>query len=156
MSFCELTDINERLLSASSFAVSNSVWKGPSKFSIVSAGYDFLAPSNRAVRFLFHEFLAAIKRSEGNPRPSIFSFAVVSEAGISPEGIASDSVDRLGVENLGLLLRATGLGGTGGKYVGGGNLGPANLATGGAVDLRRSGSPVREDPGGKGPSNDSG
>lgn len=154
MSFCELTEINERLLSASSFAVSNSVWKGPSKFSIVPAGYGFLAPSNRAVRFLFHEFLAAIKRSEGNPRPSIFSLAVVREAGISPEGIASDS--RLGIENLVLPLRAAGLGGTGGEYVGGGNLGPANLATDGVVDLRRNGSPVREDPDGKGPSKDSG
>lgn len=109
------------------------------------------------MRFLFHEFLAAIKRSEGNPLPSIFNFAVVSEAGISPEGIALGSADILGIENLGLPLRATGLGGTGGEYVGGGNFGPANLATDGAVDLRRNGSPDRADlGGGKGPSKDSG
>lgn len=82
------------------------------------------------------------------------------EAGISPEGIASELADRLGIETPGLLLRAAGLGGTGGEYVGGGNLGPANLTTDGAVDLRRSGSPVRADPGvgggGRGPSKDSG
>lgn len=109
------------------------------------------------MRFLFHEFLAAIKRSEGNPRPSIFSFAVVREAGILPEGIVSELIDKLGIENLGMPLRAAaGLGGTGGEYICGGDLGPANLTTGGAVDLRRNGSPIRADSGGRGPSKDSG
>lgn len=79
------------------------------------------------------------------------------EAGILPEGIVSELVDRLGIESLGMPLRAAaGLGGTGGEYICGGDLGPANLTTGGAVDLRRNGSPIRADSGGRGPSKDSG